>query len=76
MAGASDVQVGRSVHKERRWGAGINKRAGSEKVNEQSRKDRGKRWGIRDRLKVLSISDKSLGAEGSMSKVGIPPPHK
>ena len=34
-----------------------------------------KRWGRRDRLKVLSISDKSLGVEGSMSEVGIPPPH-
>ena len=27
------------------------------------------------KIKVLSIRDKILGAEGSMSEVGIPPPH-
>ena len=32
-------------------------------------------WSRRDRLKLLRISDERLGAEESMSKVGIPPPH-
>ena len=36
---------------------------------------RGQRWVEKAVLKVLSISDKSLGLEGSISKVGITPPH-
>ena len=34
-----------------------------------------KSWGGRDSLKLLSIRNKSLGAEGSMYEVVIPPPH-
>ena len=36
---------------------------------------RSKRWVGRDSLLVLRVSDESLGAEGSMSEVVIPPPH-
>ena len=86
MAGAGDVQVGGASHWERRWGAGVNERdltisscgwGGSRKEGETNdpENDRRKRWGRRARLKVLSISDESLGAEGSMSEVGIPLPH-
>ena len=32
-------------------------------------------WCRRARLKVLSISDESLGVEGKISEFGIPPPH-
>ena len=39
------------------------------------KKDRRKRWGRRARLKVLSMIEESLGAEGSISEVVIPPPH-
>ena len=36
---------------------------------------RRKRWGRRASLLVLTISNESLGAEGSLSGVGIPPLH-
>ena len=86
MASAGDVQVGDASHQKLRWGAGVNKRAlkmnrckwrGGRKEEEivDPGNDRRKRWGRRARLKVSSISDKSLGAEGSMSEVGIPPPN-
>ena len=86
MEGEIDVQVGGALHRKRRWGAGVNERAlkmngcrwgGGRKEGETNGPeiDRRKRWGIRDRLKVLRINEESLGAEGSMSEVGIPPPH-
>ena len=85
MADVGDIQVSRTSHWERRWGAGVNDRSltmdvcgwgGDSKEGEtnHSENDIRKRWGRRDRLKVLSISDKSLVAEGSMAEVGISPP--
>ena len=52
------------------WGGGRKEGQTNDPEN-----NRGKRWGRSDRLKVLSIINKSLGTEGSMSEVGIPPPH-
>ena len=46
------------------WGGGSKERETNYPEN-----DRRERWGRRARVKLLSISDKSLGVEGSMSEV-------
>ena len=62
MVGASDVQVGGVLHRDRRWGAGENERdltmngyiwGGGRREGETNDidNDRQKSWGRRDRLK-------------------------
>ena len=86
MEDVGNVQVGGASHRERRWEAGLNKRSltmnvcgwgGGSKEGETNNpvNNRRERWGRELDLKVLSISDESLGVERSMSEVGIPPPH-
>ena len=86
MVGAGKVQVGGASHQESRWVMGVNERGLTINscrwgggINRRKRTIQKKyiikNWGRRARVKVLSISNESLGVERSMSEVGIPPPH-